>query len=106
MQEWEVPDWVKVHRESKASIFDEVKELGTKRKTREVEANYAEELTENAWTRIVESGKDMKDEVRKMRLKKAARDSQKRQKTEGVSEADLRQEQLGESLLSESEQEE
>jgi len=52
-----------------------VKELGTKRKTREVEANYAEELTENAWTRIVESGKDMKDEVRKMRLKKAARDS-------------------------------
>ena len=54
----------------------------------------------------MESGKDMKDEVRKMRLKKAARDSQKRQKTEGVSEADLRQEQLGESLLSESEQEE
>lgn len=103
MQEWEVPDWVKVQKESKASIFDEDMKLGQKRKTREVEANYSEELTENAWARIVDSGKDIKEEVQKMRLKKQQRDQLKRQRVDGLADSEVREhEQLGESLLSDS----
>lgn len=98
-----MPDWVKIQKESKGSIFDEVKELGQKRKTREVEANYNEELTENAWARIVDSGKDIKEEVKKMKAKKQERDNLKRQKVEGMGEAEVKEnEQLGESLLSDS----
>ena len=66
MQEWEVPEWIKIKPEDPNKI---VEEFGMGKRQRK-QVNYNDEISEGQWLKIIENGGDINQEVERIRKKK------------------------------------
>lgn len=55
MQEWEVPEWIKIKPEDPNKM---IQELGAGKRQRK-QVNYNDEISEGQWLKIIESGGDV-----------------------------------------------
>jgi len=62
MQEWEVPEWVKVNKPEDNLMED----YGLGKRQRK-QVNYFEEFTDNQFAKIIESGKDVNEEIQRIK---------------------------------------
>ena len=64
MQEFEVPEWVKIKKQD--LVEDLTKDYGAGKRERK-QVIYDDDLTESQWTKMVEDGKDPQIELKKRR---------------------------------------
>jgi len=66
MQEWEVPEWIKIKPEDPNKNQGE---YGMGKRQRK-QVNYNDEISENQWLKIIEQGGDVNQEIEKKRKRK------------------------------------
>ena len=66
MQEYEVPDWVRVRPQEQDVAMEE---CGVGKRSRKT-VNYNDELTETQWAKIIDQGGDLNEEIERAREKR------------------------------------